>query len=570
MAILPPNEFDTLIAKSPETGRAALIQEVLAEQQQLTAVERFSRLHDASDLVPAQQQYYRSLMPATAPGEDQQYAFEVDLDACSGCKSCVAACHSLNGLDDTETWRDVGMLHGGTTELPVLQHVTSACHHCLEPACMDACPVDAYEKDELTGIVKHLDDQCFGCQYCTLACPYDAPKYNRDKGIVRKCDMCSDRLAVGEAPACVQSCPNEAIRITIVDKQQVIEDSETNLFLPGAPEPSITLPTTIYKSNRVLPRNMLPADYYKVKPEHAHWPLVLMLVLTQLSVGAFAVAYVMTKLLGTELVQSITPLHSISALLFGLIALAASTCHLGRPQYAFRAIIGLRHSWLSREILAFGVFAGLSTLYAGSIWLTTGVLADSIAGSVVVAGAIGVLCSIMIYQRTQRAYWSASTTTLKFTLSTTLLGIATVWGTLTVVAIGGNSPAAQQLVTQYGAILCKCLMVTMAAKLFVDHLVLVHLRDKQHTPLKQTATLLTGELSAIAWIRLACGTVGGLLLPALLLSGESLNLESGGSPASLGLTIPLLFVTCLVGEIAERYLFFSAVVAPKMPGGLTP
>ena len=60
-------------------------------------------------------------------------------------------------------------------ELPVLQHVTTACHHCLDPACLNACPVDAYEKDPVTGIVRHLDDQCFGCQYCTLACPYDAP-----------------------------------------------------------------------------------------------------------------------------------------------------------------------------------------------------------------------------------------------------------------------------------------------------------------------------------------------------------------------------------------------------------
>ena len=67
---------------------------------------------------------------------------------------------------------------------------------------MIACPVNAYEKDPITGIVKHLDDQCFGCQYCTLACPYEVPKYHAGKGIVRKCDMCSSRLEVGEAPAC--------------------------------------------------------------------------------------------------------------------------------------------------------------------------------------------------------------------------------------------------------------------------------------------------------------------------------------------------------------------------------
>src|SRR6266566_3266557 len=87
---------------------------------------------------------------------------------------------------------------------------------CLEPACMHGCPVGAYEKDALTGIVRHLDDQCIGCRYCMLTCPYEVPQYCVRKGIVRKCDMCADRLAESEAPACVQACPNEAIAIRIV------------------------------------------------------------------------------------------------------------------------------------------------------------------------------------------------------------------------------------------------------------------------------------------------------------------------------------------------------------------
>ncbi len=147
------------------------------------------------------------------------------------------------------------------------------------------------------GIVKHLDDQCFGCQYCTMACPYDVPKYHAAKGIVRKCDMCSTRLAAGEAPACVQACPHQAISIRLVDVQEVIEDAEATNFLPAAPDPQITYPTTTYQTRRVFPRNMLPVDYFQVSPQHPHWPLVVMLVLTQLSVGAFAVGLVMDAVL---------------------------------------------------------------------------------------------------------------------------------------------------------------------------------------------------------------------------------------------------------------------------------
>ncbi len=180
----------------------ALLERLLREQQDLTAVEQFAKLHNAAD--PSLRAHrYQQLMPASPPGQGEQYAFEVDLDRCTGCKACVTACHNLNGLDAQEAWRDVGLLVGGTNSLPVIQHVTTACHHCLEPACLAACPVNAYEKDPLTGIVKHLDDQCFGCQYCTLACPYDVPKYHAGKGIIRKCDMCSGAWRQAKRrPAC--------------------------------------------------------------------------------------------------------------------------------------------------------------------------------------------------------------------------------------------------------------------------------------------------------------------------------------------------------------------------------
>src|SRR5438046_5333264 len=123
----------------------SLIDSYLAQQRELTAVERFSHTHDSGP--PAQEKYYRDLIPLTLPQPGQQFAFEVDLDSCTGCKSCVTACHNLNGLDEEETWRSVGMLVGGTTQQPVMQHVTTACHHCLEPACLQGCPVNAYEKD---------------------------------------------------------------------------------------------------------------------------------------------------------------------------------------------------------------------------------------------------------------------------------------------------------------------------------------------------------------------------------------------------------------------------------------
>ena len=106
-------------------ARASIVDHHLQLQQPpATAVDRFARAHDeaASPGGPELAGRYSALMPATPPGDGQQYAFEVDLDACSGCKSCVAACHAMNGLEEEESWRDVGLLHGGGEAQPVLQH----------------------------------------------------------------------------------------------------------------------------------------------------------------------------------------------------------------------------------------------------------------------------------------------------------------------------------------------------------------------------------------------------------------------------------------------------------------
>lgn len=551
------------------SGGPLLLAQLLAEQQRLTAVEQFAAAHDYDNLARREQRY-RSLMPASPPGPGQQYAFEVDLDRCSGCKSCVVACHSLNGLDEHEAWRDVGLLIGGTRAAPVMQHVTAACHHCIQPACMAACPVNAYEKDRITGIVKHLDDQCFGCQYCILACPYEVPKYHPRKGIVRKCDMCSSRLAVGEAPACVQSCPHDAIAIRVVSEQQVVEDAEAANFLPAAPDPQITLPTTSYKTKKVAPRNLLPADYYSLRPQHAHAPLVVMLVLTQLSVGAFIASQVLAVVLPREQVATIGPLLAINALAFGLLAISASVFHLGRPLFAFRALLGLRHSWLSREIVAFGAFAGLAIAQAGTVLVcgdSSQALASWLGWGVCASGVVALQCSIMIYVITQREMWSFSRVALRFVLTTALLGVAAVWLSILGLAVARPSTELGVLVSNVGPPLCRTLIVLAGAKLLVEASIFRHLPRRQMTPLRRSALLMTRELSSVTVARFATGILGGLLIPAMLLA--CVGDESIEGSAKLTILAAMLFAACLAGELLERYLFFVACVTPRMPGSIS-
>jgi len=548
--------------------RLPLLDEYLVAQQQMTAVERFSRLHETHALAE-NERVYRDLIPLDRPKPGQQYAFQVDLDACTGCKACVTACHSMNGLDqaEAETWRSVGLLQGGSPGAAVQQTVTTACHHCIDPACMHGCPVNAYEKDPVTGIVRHLDDQCIGCQYCTLTCPYEVPQFNKRLGIVRKCDMCSGRLEAGEAPACVQACPNEAISIRIVETAAVLEEAQADDFLPGAPSPGITAPTTSYVSKRPLPRNMLPADFYRVRPGSEHTPLVLMLVLTQWSVGAFAVEFALRRMPGLAFPSQSRPLHAIMAVVVGLLALSASTAHLGRPLYAMRALIGLRTSWLSREILLFGLFAGLAVAYAGLTWWLAwpprawdaAVMAlPWLAACVSATGLLGVACSVMLYHATKKELWSVSRTAFRFFATTALLGMAS-----TVATAATGAPGALAASAPGARALALALAGLGACKVLWELGMVAHLRDKRLTELKRTAVLLTGELRPLFAWRVVLGVVFGVLCPWLTARAWALPtvdksaVLAGGALGVAGIA---------VAELLERMLFFRAVCVPRMPG----
>ena len=417
-------------------SQEGIVERLIASQQELTAVERFSQRYQ-SITEPASESLYRDLIPLTAPEPGEQYSFEIDLDVCSGCKACVAACHNLNGLEEGEIWRNVGLMTGGDDFNPVVQHVTSACHHCLEPGCMSGCPVRAYEKDPVTGIVEHLDDQCIGCKYCMFTCPYDVPSYSKSKGIVRKCNMCVDRLRVGEAPACVQSCPNDAIKIRKVKVDDLVALEAGSSLLPGCPDSSLTRPSTSYVTSGDVSEKGLPIDFYSAKSQHAHFPLVFMLVLTQVALGIFGMGCLMT-LVG-EAVGNFFTWHAIGGFVTLSAGLALAGLHLGRPLKAYRAMSGYRTSWLSREIIGFNAFAGAASSFVSSCflfpqwsWLLSMVT--------VVAGAIAVECSVMLYVVTGRPLWSSQRTHSLFFLSALVSGAAA-----TIVLLGSQNAGLQSL-----------------------------------------------------------------------------------------------------------------------------
>lgn len=517
-----------------------LIDLLLEEQGQVdTPVGRFAEAAEANE----GEAPFQGLIPLSAPRRGEQFAFEVNLDKCSGCKGCVTACHSLNGLDENETWRDVGLLVGGSALQPFQQTVTTACHHCVDPACLIGCPVDAYEKDPVSGIVLHLDDQCIGCQYCVLKCPYDVPKYSAKRGIVRKCDMCHSRLSVGEAPACVQACPHEAIKITTVKQEEArVSASSEGGFLADCPDPDYTVPTTRYVSKKELPDNLLAADKHVLRPQHAHYPLVGLLALSQIGIGGFAFAA-----FDSGSATSVPGLvaTAVSWLLLH-VGLLCSVLHLGQPLKAWRVFLGFRRSWLSREAVVLGGVSGLSSVVVGlqayGLWFEQD-LVDASAllrwalPFTALVGLVGVFTSVYIYVDTKRSFWRLPYSGAKF-YGSALLG-----------ALGIGSVAA--------AMRGDASVGVFAALVGVSGLVKLAVEFKARADNPSTLGMSKGPLASLWRGRIALGLLASVLLPGLLFVFPSVLLAS------------VMFVALIAGELLERVFYFKAVNAPKMPGSIT-
>jgi formate dehydrogenase iron-sulfur subunit len=156
-------------------------------------------------------------------------AMLVDTTRCVGCRGCQVACKSWNELRavrsgfsatgsspahlDADTFTRVAFQETSAADgTPRWTFVKRQCMHCEEPACAAACPVGALAK-LASGPVVYQDDRCIGCRYCMVACPFQVPKFEWGSRVsyIRKCTFCADRQASGGRPACVATCPSEAL-----------------------------------------------------------------------------------------------------------------------------------------------------------------------------------------------------------------------------------------------------------------------------------------------------------------------------------------------------------------------
>lgn len=166
--------------------------------------------------------------PSTQVRKPIEVAKLIDVTTCIGCKACQVACSEWNDLRE-----DVGSCIGvydnpidlsaqswtvmrftETEENGKLEWLIrkDGCMHCADPGCLKSCPSPGAIIQYKNGIVDFNEENCIGCGYCVTGCPFNVPRISKEDSKAYKCSLCSDRVAVGQEPACVKTCPTGAIQ----------------------------------------------------------------------------------------------------------------------------------------------------------------------------------------------------------------------------------------------------------------------------------------------------------------------------------------------------------------------
>ncbi|MDU7654615.1 MAG: DMSO/selenate family reductase complex B subunit [Haemophilus parainfluenzae] len=186
----------------------------------------------------------------------KQYGFYFDSDRCTGCKTCELACKDYKDLGTDVNFRRIYEYTGGTWNQQsdgcwhqdvFAYYMSISCNHCENPACTAVCPTGAMHKNE-DGFVIVNEETCIGCRYCHMACPYDAPQYDAQKGHMTKCDGCYSRVKAGQKPICVDACPLRALDFAPIDELRAKYGEQASIApLPLA---EITHPNLVVKPNK--------------------------------------------------------------------------------------------------------------------------------------------------------------------------------------------------------------------------------------------------------------------------------------------------------------------------------
>ena len=147
----------------------------------------------------------------TPPDDGKRYGWIVDTRKCFGCHACEVACKAENDVPLGSYIRQT-IYHDAPRKSGAMARimVPMACQHCEDAPCIKACPCGAMHMGA-GGSVQVNYDKCSGHASCKEACPYGAIYIDPVANQAVKCHNCTHRVDEGMDPACVSTCPSDAL-----------------------------------------------------------------------------------------------------------------------------------------------------------------------------------------------------------------------------------------------------------------------------------------------------------------------------------------------------------------------
>lgn len=201
-----------------------------------------------------------------------------DTTLCVGCKGCEEACAASHGLPYDEVI--AAEARPSAHKLTVVLERNGVfgrrlCMHCGDPTCVSVCPVGALKKTG-EGPVVYDEERCMGCRYCMLACPFGIPKYEWAETLpgIRKCNMCSDRVAAGQPTACAEICPSGATLFG--EREDLLEEARRRLRENPDQYVQHIYGETEVGGTSVLMLSSIPFEEFGYRPDMAEEPLPML------------------------------------------------------------------------------------------------------------------------------------------------------------------------------------------------------------------------------------------------------------------------------------------------------
>jgi Fe-S-cluster-containing dehydrogenase component len=185
-----------------------------------------------------------------------RYGLAIDLNRCTGCYACIVACKSENSTLPGVSWIRIDEKEEGEFPRVTRSYVPMFCMQCSEMPCAQVCAAGAITQGD--GGIIFIDQEsciCGDVKPCLAACPFEVLVDNQGKrsyfpdyltpheeeayaphhsAVVEKCNLCHHRISAGLLPACVQTCPTQAMIFGDLDEKQ---SEVTRLLSRGEAKP---------------------------------------------------------------------------------------------------------------------------------------------------------------------------------------------------------------------------------------------------------------------------------------------------------------------------------------------